>query len=177
MYYVKTNVPTFCTYFCTYFRYIFFMYLLLYIKCTYFYIFNVHAPFHIFSKCTLKCTPFCTPRGTYFAVPCPQGVHILLFSKSYLNDLQRLQCPTMKFKPQFCIWSITWSHTCSIYSLKLHFIKLLYISCNKLYVLFYKFYVLCFMLYVLSLHFLLYTFYLCKATHLSDSVSHSRNSD
>ena len=27
------------------------------------------------------------------------------------------------------------------------------------------------MLYVLSLHFLLYTFYLCKATHLSDSVS------
>ena len=111
--------------------------------------FNVLPPFHIFSKCTLKCTPFCTPRGTYFAVPCPQGVHILLFSKSYLNDLQRLQCPTMKFKPQFCIWSITWSHACSIYSLKLHFLKLLYISC-------YKFYFISF--YFTLFHFLPYTF-------------------
>ena len=78
--------------------------------------FNVHAPFHIFSKCTLKCTPFCTPWGTYFAVPCPQGVHILLFSKSYLNDLQRLQCPAMKFKQNFFIWSIALSHVISFMS-------------------------------------------------------------
>ena len=122
----------------------------------------------------LLCPPLyskCTPSLSFMYLVALKRPYIRIY-QSYLDYLQRLPCPAIKFKQQFRIWSITWSHTCSIYSLKLHFIILLYFSCYKFY--FISFYftlfhflpytftllVLCFRFYFLSFKFTLFTLYL-----------------